>query len=278
MCANRRRQAPRKHLKGYRGTRLQRHLGDAAPRLALEQHPGTLRVPETAGGEQRGGFGAEQNLARLRRMLHGDEAAPAGARRQQFDVRRADGKEMEFAGMHALRHPQRDVRTGNLDAADGAQDTAHQRRRTAGALDVAFALEPEQQRIAPELQQAAAVLVRDLEDRFETASDCLRNLLRALAALAGEPLRQLGETGDIDERGGAVARPVACFRVFEQVPLEDPGNVAPCMPDVRCGIVRLRLVFIRCRWYGRQFDGHGSVRSRAGVPATYDKRFTGACR
>ena len=126
-------------------------------RLALEQHAGTLRVPETAGGEQRGGFGAEQNLARLRRVLHRNEAAPAGPGGQQLDVRRADRKEMEFARMHALRHPQRDLRPRNLDAADRAQHPAHQRRRTARALDVAVTLEPEQQRVAPELEQAATV-------------------------------------------------------------------------------------------------------------------------
>ena len=251
-------------------------LATRPPGSRLSSTPGPFASPR-----QRAGSSAAVSV--LSRISPASAACSIATRRLQpgpagsnSTCGRADREEMEFARMHALRHPQRDLRTRNLDPADGAQHAAHQRRRTAGAFDVALALEPEQQCVAAELEQAAAVLVGDLEDRFETAADRLGDLLRALAALAGEPLRQLGEPGDIDERGGAVARPVACFRVFEQMPLEDPRNVAPCVPDVGCGV--LRRVRVRSRRNRRKINGHGSGRSQGGVSAAYDKRFTGERR
>ena len=135
-----------------------------------------------------------------------DEAAPRGADREELEMGRAHREEMEASRMHALRHSQRDLGTGNFDPADVAQRAAHQDRRAAGARGVTIALEPQKQGIAAELEQAAAVLVGDGQDRLETASDRLGDLFGALAALAREPLGQFRESGDVHEYGGAVAR------------------------------------------------------------------------
>ena len=88
--------------------------------------------------------------------------------------------------MQALRHPQRDLRIGQLDPPDLAQHRAHQHRRAARARRVAVAIEPEEQRVAAELEQAAAVVVGDREQRLEHASDHVGDLLGAFAALARE--------------------------------------------------------------------------------------------
>ncbi len=63
--------------------------------------------------------------------------------------------------MHALRHPQGDLRTGDLDPAYIAQHAAHQDRCATRAHRVTLAFEPKQQRVAAELEQAAAVVVGD---------------------------------------------------------------------------------------------------------------------
>ncbi len=126
----------------------------------------------------------------------------------------------------------------NFDAADIAQRPAHLQRCAAGALDVAISREPEQQRVAAELEQAATVVVGDLQDRLETVSDCFGDLFRSLPALARKTFRQLGETGDVDEHGAALGRPETSVRVFDQMLLEDPRDVAAHLRGV--GIAALR--------------------------------------
>ena len=59
--------------------------------------------------------------------------------------------------------------------------------------------EQEQERVAAELQEAAAGSVRDLEQRLEAGADRVGDLLGADLAVAGEPLGHLGEPGDVDE-------------------------------------------------------------------------------
>ena len=239
--ANRRRQAPRDRLVRHRGTRPQRQFFGMARWRAPKEHAGALAVSQATAGQQRGRFGAEQDLAGVCRLFHCNKAAPSGSGGQQLDVRCADRKEMEFAGVHGLRHPQRDPRAWHFDATDIAQYPAHLQRRTAGTRDVALGREPEQQRVAAELEQAATIIVGDLQDRFETAPDRIRDLLRTFAALAREPFRQLRESRDVDEHCAAVTRPEACVRVVDQMLLEDPRDVAARFSDIGLGPLRRRV-------------------------------------
>ena len=140
------------------------------------------------------------------------QPGPTG-RNSKWDVPTA--KKWKQPGMHALRHPQRDLRPGDFDPADVAQHPAHQDGRATGARGVTLALEPQQQRVAAELEQAAAVVVGDEQDRLETAPDRLGDLLGALAALAGEPFGQLREPGDVHEDGGAVRGPASAGRIVD---------------------------------------------------------------
>ncbi len=131
-------------------------------------------------------------------------AGPVGSS-SRCDVPTA--KKWKRPGMHALRHPQRDLRARHLDPADVAQHAAHQHCGATRARGVAVALEPQQQRVAAELEQAARRCRTRPQDRLEAASDRLGDLLRTLAALAREAFGQLREAGDVDERRGAVGGP-----------------------------------------------------------------------
>ena len=134
-------------------------------------------------------------------------------------------KKWKVSRMHALRHPQRDLGARQLDPADVVERAAHPHRGRAGARRVAIALEPQQERVAAELEQAGAVLVGDLEDRREAAADRVGDLLRALAALARELLGQLREAGDVGEHRGAFRGPVRRVRIGEEVLLQDAREV-----------------------------------------------------
>ena len=100
---------------------------------------------------------------------------------------------------------------------------------------MAFALEPQEQRVASELEQAGAVLIGDLQDRREAAADRIGDLFRAFAALAGELLGQLREARDVGEQCGAFARPSAAIGIVDQVLLENPRQIGNCAFGVGLG-------------------------------------------
>ncbi len=102
---------------------------------------------------------------------------------------------------------------------------AHEDRRPARADGVAVPFEPQQQGVAAELEQAAAVFVGDEQDRLEAASDRIGDLFGALASLAGEPLGQLREARNVDEDGAAFAGPAASGRIVDEMLLENAGHV-----------------------------------------------------
>ena len=160
-------------------------------------------------------------------------------------MRCADRKKMELAGVNSLRHLQRDPRAWHFDATDIAQYPAHLQRRAAGTHHVALGGEPEQQCVAAELEQAATIIVGDLQDRFETAPDRIGDLFRSFAALAREPFRQLRESRDVDEHCAAVTRPEACLRIVDQMLLEDPRDVAARFSDIGLGPLRSRVFRLR---------------------------------
>ncbi len=140
-------------------------------------------------------------------------------------MRGADREEIESSRVHALRHLQRYLRARQLDPADVVERAAHSHRRRARARRVAVALEPQQERVAAELEQAGAVLVGDLQDRREAAADRVGDLFRALAALARELLGELREPGDVGEHRGAGGAPGRHVRIGEQMQLEDAREV-----------------------------------------------------
>src|SRR5215470_13074526 len=93
---------------------------------------------------------------------------------------------MECARVDALRHAQRDLRSRSLDMTDLAQRPAHPDRGATCTCRMLVALEPEEQRIATELEQAAAVLVRHVQDWLEAPTDRIGDLLGTLAPSLSE--------------------------------------------------------------------------------------------
>ena len=243
----------RQPVGGHVRTRHQRQRRHFA-RSGGQEASRSLGLAQALGREPLGGLGGEQDLAGAGRLLHRHQPAPAGAGGQQLGVRRAHREEVELTRVHALGHHQRDLGVGQLDAADVVEDRAHHQRRVAGALDVGIPLEPEQQRVAAELEQAAAAVVGHLQDRLEALADDLGDLLGALLALAGELLGELGEARDVDERRRALDRPAAGLGVVDQVLLQDPRDVevdplGATFGVGRCGGRRGRL--------GGRRRGHG---------------------
>ncbi len=94
-------------------------------------------------------------------------------------MRGAHREKIEVTRMHALRHLQRDVHAGQRDSAHVVECAAHPHRRRAGARRVTFAMEPQQQCVAAEFEEAGAVFVRDFQDRLEAAADRIGDLLLA---------------------------------------------------------------------------------------------------
>ena len=88
-----------------------------------------------------------------------------------------------------------------------------------------FAVEPQEQSVATELEQAATVLIGDCQDRLEAATDRIGDLFRALPAFAGELLGELGEAGNVDERRGAFGSPAPAAGIIQKVLLERSRDV-----------------------------------------------------
>src|SRR5438477_496311 len=125
---------------------------------------------------------ADQDFTGARLVLERGQPAPRRADGQQLQMRRSDRKEVEGSRMHSLRHLQRDFRIRKLDTADVIEHATHENAGATRALGVLVAMKPEQQRIAAEFREPAAVLIGDGENRLEAAADHIGDLLRAFAA------------------------------------------------------------------------------------------------
>jgi hypothetical protein len=89
---------------------------------------------------------------------------------------------------------------------------------------VVVALVQEQQRVAAELEQAAALGVRDIEQRREGRIHHLCHLFGTGAADVRQPLRHRREAGDVDERERSLQLEPAEVRVLLQPLNCEPRN------------------------------------------------------
>ena len=90
----------------------------------------------------------------------------------KFLVCRTDQEEVDVAAVHSDRHrqPQRSDRRRNFGGF--AQCAAHFDRGAGRAARVVVAVEEQQQRVAAEFQQHAAVVVGDVDHDREHAAQC----------------------------------------------------------------------------------------------------------
>ena len=87
--------------------------------------------------------------------------------------------------------------------------------------------EQEQERVAAELQEAAALAVRDREQLGEAAPDGVGELLGADLPALGQPLRELREARDVDERHGSLDFLIRPVGVVGDPVDDEPGQVGP---------------------------------------------------
>jgi hypothetical protein len=166
----------------------------------LEQQSGTLFVTHGHGIQQRDCLGAEKDLAGLRRRLHLHRPGGARAGDEELAVQVADEEELEASGVEACVHLQLDGPGRGAGASDRTKRAPHVECGPRGPRPVIVAVVQEEEGIASELEKAATLLVRDLEECRERRIHHVRHFLRARAPEAGQLLGHGRETGDVDER------------------------------------------------------------------------------
>ena len=189
------------------------------------------RGAEAPARQQLGDGGADHDVAGARGALHAQHRRHGRAGDDRLAVRAAGEEQVQRAGVDADRHAQRRAGAGRGERAGGAQRAAHADRGAARALGVAVALEEQEQRVAAELQQAAAVRVGDLEQRGERAADRVADLLGALGADAGQPLGEPREARHVGEHQRARQRPHRGRRVVRELPDHRAREVGRQGPD-----------------------------------------------
>ncbi len=125
-----------------------------------------------------------------------------------------------------------DIRRTTLPAVVSSRPTLRERRPHpvgggGGPRGMPGAREPEQQRVAAELQQAAVLAVGDGEQPGEDGAEDLGDLLGAHLAVAGQALGHLREPGDVDEDHRPLERSEREVRLFGEPADQQPGSVRP---------------------------------------------------
>ena len=118
--------------------------------------------------------------------------------------------------MHSHRDAEHHEARRRLDPADGAQAEPHPDGRVRGERRVVVAGEQEQQRVAAELQETATRGVGDFEELLEARVDRVGDFFGADFAVTRQPLRHLGEAGDVGEHHGALDQPPGRTRVADR--------------------------------------------------------------
>ena len=165
-----------------------------------------------------------------------------GPARSSSRCESADEEAAELAAVHPGRHPQLHAsrRWSRVDRQPGGAAACRRPRRR--ALGVRLPGEEHEQRVPAELQKAAAALVRDREELREAPTDDVDHLFGADLAVTGEALRELRETGDVDEEQGTVDHLPACGR-----PPRRPSRATGAARTAG-GWARVRRR--QCSWFG----------------------------
>ncbi len=114
-------------------------------------------------------------------------------------MRFTDAEEVERAGVHAERHAQAHRARRREHTAGGAQGRSHLDGGDDPSASVVVTVEPEQKRVAAELQQSSATFVRDTEQPPEAVGEDGRQFLGPDAPAAREALGKIGEAADVGE-------------------------------------------------------------------------------
>jgi hypothetical protein len=203
-----------------------------AHRRTRDQQARAERGAEAAGRQQFGCRLADEDLARRGYGLHRHRGARGRAGDQVLLVGVADEERLVGAAVHADRDPQANLDRARAVSRQLAQRLAHGDRGGAGTRGMVIAVEPQQQRIAAELDQRCAHVVGLRQQRGEAGVDRVGQLLGALVARSRQALGESGETGHVSEHDGRfeAAHPFTrrLLEVFEQHG-GDVGGQRPCV-------------------------------------------------
>jgi len=142
---------------------------------------------------------AEQNLACLRGCLHLHRAARRRAHDEELAMRLPDEEDVEGAGVEPGVHPQLHRAGRRPGPTDCPERTLHLERCPRRPGGMSLTVEEQEQGVAAELEQAPTLRIGDAEERCKGGVHHLCDLLRALAATAGEAIGHRGESRDVDE-------------------------------------------------------------------------------
>ena len=222
-------------------------------RCPPEEESRSLGLAEQPRPQGRRRAGADDDLTRVGGALHLHRGAGRRPRHDELAVRPADQEEMEVARVHAHRHPERHLLAQDRQPAHRAQGAAHLDGGPTAARLVGIAREVEEECVAAEFEEPAAVGDRQVEQGHEAVADGGRQLLRPHLAVLGQGLRQLGEAGDVDEHHRARLHAVPL-----RGPLGDPLDAEPGeVGHQRVGRVRPRVS--RARPAGLRRDRPGGA-------------------
>ena len=113
--------------------------------------------------EQLRRFRAEQDLARLGCGLHLDRPAGSGACYEKLTMRLPHEEELEAARVEARVHLQLNGADRRTRPADRTEGAAHLERRPCCPGRMVLVVVEKQQRVPAELEQPAALGIRDVE-------------------------------------------------------------------------------------------------------------------
>ena len=225
-CGDRERASASRQIRTF----IQEHLLRVARRLSQEKLSGPS-FAEAPARHDAAVSGPTRMSPALASALDHDDAAPGGAYPAAF----RDGTcppRREVPRMHTLRHPQRHLRAGHLDAADVATRGASGPRLDMPAphgLGRGTTAEASRHRTLG----GGPALRREPQDRLEAGSDRVGDPVPSLAALARQPFGKLREPGDVDEcRGAFGCSPLAggsassrCWRIRGMYGLNGPRRM-----------------------------------------------------
>ena len=227
----------RSHLEQLRAERARHSDLDAEPRdvrerldgsrdlwLADKEHAAPVGRLEERIVEFCGSLRAQEDLAGDGLGLELDGPRRGRARDEELAMRVADEEEVESVAVNADVHLQMCDACRRLRAADRAQPPPHAEGRAGGPSRMVFPREEQEKSVSAELQQPAAVRVRELQQGRERRVHDVRDLLCACLAQAREPLGHGGEAGDVHERERSVDLDPAAVGVVAEPFERQPGN------------------------------------------------------
>ena len=195
--------------------RLVRHADDVVEQRLRAQEPAAgQRGSEELRRQQRGGRGAEPDLAGCRRRLHVRGGGGVGSGDQQLTVDQgvAHQEEVEVSAVHPDGHAQHHGPRRRRDPADAPHGGPHPEHRPCGTQRVVGALEEQRHGISAPLDQVGAIGLGHVQQRREGGVEDVAHLLGADLALAGQAFGQPGEPRDVDEGEGSADAHVSVVR------------------------------------------------------------------